>query len=319
MILVMTVLKILLLALAAIILLLAAYTYAAARWLEHEYPPSGAFIEVGDQQLHYLAKGEGQSIVLLHGASASLRDFEASLFDSLERDHQVIAFDRPGYGYSTRTSETWLNPEIQADLIHQALEKLNVENPVIIGHSLAGSVVMAYLLKYPDDVSGAVLLAGATHSWTDGVSANVQLAGIPLLGKLFSSTLVMPIGQLLFDGAVKNVFEPEQLTQDYRERTGAILALRPGAFQSSAEDVRNLSDFLEQQAKRYGEIKKPLLMITAEKDTIVPAWNHADRVEKQVPQSVQISLPGAGHALHHSRREEVEGLIRDFVSDLPSD
>lgn len=319
MILIMTALKIVLFALAALILVLAAYTYAASRWLEHVYPPSGAFIEVGDQRLHYLAKGEGRSIVLLHGASASLRDFEASLFDSLAQDHQVIAFDRPGYGYSTRTSENWPNPEIQADLIHQALEKLDVENPVIVGHSLAGSVVMAYLLKYPDDVSGGILLAGATHSWTDGVSANVQLAGIPVLGKLFASTLVMPIGQLVFDGAVKNVFEPEQPPQDYRERTGAILALRPNAFQASAEDVRNLSDFLEQQAKRYGEIDKPLLMITAEKDTIVPAWNHADRVEKQVPQSVQISLPGAGHALHHSRREEVEGLIRDFISDLPSD
>lgn len=314
----MTVLKIVFFALSAFILVLAVYTYGASRWLEQRYPPTGSFIDVGDQRLHYVVKGEGASIVLLHGASASLRDFEASLFDGLAQDHQVIAFDRPGYGYSSRAFDTWLNPEIQADLIHQALEKLAVENPVIVGHSLAGSVVMAYLLKYSDTVPGAILLAGATHSWTDGVSANVQLAGVPILGKLFSSTLVMPIGQLLFDGAVQGVFEPEQPAEDYRQRTGAILALRPNAFQSSAEDVRNLSGFLEQQAKRYGEIEKPLLMITGEKDTIVPAWNHADKVEMQVPHSVQISLPGAGHALHHSRTTEVEALIRNFVSDLPS-
>ena len=175
---------------------------------------------------------------------------------------------------------------------------------------------MAYLLNFPDTVSGAVLLAGATHSWDTGVSANVQLAGVSVVGNLFASTLVMPIGQLVFDQAVKNVFEPEQPTDDYREKTGAILALRPDAFQSSAQDVRNLSDFLERQAKRYGEIRQPLLMITGEKDTIVPAWNHADRVEKQVPQSVQISLQGAGHALHHSRADEVEALIRAFVKDL---
>ncbi|MEH6726154.1 MAG: alpha/beta hydrolase [Hyphomicrobiales bacterium] len=312
----MTSFKFLLFALFTLAIGLAAYTYAASRWLERLYPPLGAFIEIGDERLHYLLKGEGPSIVLLHGASASLRDFEAGLFHELAKDHQVIAFDRPGYGYSTRSAKIWPNPEVQADQIHQALEKLGIENPVIIGHSLAGSVVMAYLLKYQDTVAGAVLLAGATHSWDTGVSANVQLAGIPGLGQMFANTLVMPVGQLVFDGAVKGVFAPEKPTPDYKEQTGAILALRPIAFQSSAEDVRNLSNFLEQQAKRYGEIEKPLLMITGEKDTIVPAWNHADRVEKQVPQSVQILLRGAGHALHHSRADEVEALIRDFMKNL---
>lgn len=312
----MTALKILCLFLLTLLVVLAVYTYAASRRIEAQFPPLGAFIEVGGEKLHYLLAGEGQSIVLLHGASASLRDFEASLFHELAKDHQAIAFDRPGYGYSTRASDQWPDPEIQADLVHEALEQLGIENPVIIGHSLAGSVVMAYLLKYPDAVSGAVLLAGATHAWDTGVSANVQLAGLPLLGDVFAHTLVMPVGQLVFENAVENVFAPEEPTQNYRERTGAILALRPTAFQSSSQDVRNLSGYLERQSTRYGEIKTPLLMITGEKDTIVPAWNHADRVEKQVPQSVQISLPGAGHALHHSRANEVEKLIRDFVEAL---
>lgn len=315
----MSILKILLLFLVAIAIGLAAYTYAASHWLERLYPPLGSFIDVGGERLHYLRKGEGQSIVLLHGASASLRDFEASLFHNLAKDHQVIAFDRPGYGYSTRNSDAWPNPQIQANLINEALKQLGVTDPLIIGHSLAGSVVMAYLLDHSETVSGAILLAGATHSWDTGVSSNVQLAGIPVVGKLFASTLVMPVGQMVFDQAVQGVFEPEQPTKNYRKRTGAILALRPKAFQSSSQDVRNLSEYLEIQAARYEEIKTPLLMITGEKDTVVPAWNHADRVEKQVPQSVQISLPGAGHALHHSRTEEVETLIRKFLTDLQSD
>lgn len=314
--LIMTIFKFLLFTVLALAIGLAAYTYAASRWLERQYPPLGAFIDVSGERLHYLLKGEGQSIVLLHGASASLRDFEASIFHGLSNDHQVIAFDRPGYGYSTRSSSRWPDPVVQADLIHQALEALNIDKPVIVGHSLAGSVVMAYLLKYPNSASGAVLLAGATHPWDTGVSANVQLAGLPGLGTIFSHTLVMPVGQVVFEQAVKGVFAPEEPTPNYTERTGAILALRPTAFRSSSEDVRNLSAFLEQQSTRYADIKSPLLMITGEKDTIVPAWNHADRVEQQVPQSVQVSLPGAGHALHHSRADKVEELIRDFIKDL---
>lgn len=298
----------------ALALALAAYTYAASRWLERLYPPLGSFVEIAGQKLHYLAQGEGRNIVLLHGANASLQDFKASLFDPLANDFRVIAFDRPGYGYSTRAIEQWPDPEVQADLIHQALEKLGVENPVLVGHSWAGSVVMAYLLKYPEAVAGGVLLAGATHPWEGGVSFNVQLSGVPVLGKLFTSTLVMPVGQIVFDKAVEAVFAPEQPTEDYRTTTGAVLALRPAAFQASTEDVRNLSSFLEGQSRRYGEIEQPLLLITAENDTIVPAWNHAERVVLQVPQAELVELPGAGHALHHTRTDRVVQLIRDFVA-----
>ena len=194
----------------ALSLALTAYTYAASRWLERLYPPLGSFVEIAGQRLQYLSQGEGQSIVLLHGANASLQDFKASLFDPLAKDYRVIAFDRPGYGYSTRSFEQWPDPEVQADIIHQALAKLGVENPVLVGHSWAGSVVMAYLLKYPDAVAGGVLLAGATHPWEGGVSSNVQLAGVAVLGKLFTSTLVMPVGQMVFDTAVEAVFAPEQ-------------------------------------------------------------------------------------------------------------
>ena len=48
-------------------------------------------------RLHYIDAGTGSPLVLLHGASASLRDFHASILPELARHHRVIAFDRPGY------------------------------------------------------------------------------------------------------------------------------------------------------------------------------------------------------------------------------
>lgn len=310
----MAFIKFLIILVAAAVLLLALYTYGASKWLENKFPPLGQFVEVGGERLHYLSKGKGQTVVLLHGASASLRDMEASLVDDLAKDFHVIAFDRPGYGYSSRNNGTWPNPDIQAVLIEKALAKLGIEQPILVGHSLAGSVVMAYLLRFPDQVSGGILLAGATHSWDTGVSPNVQLASAPVIGPLFTSTLVMPVGQAVFDGAIENVFSPEAPTSGYQERTGAMLALRPGPFRASAQDVKNLSPFLENQSMRYSEIEAPLLLVVAEKDTIVPAWNHADRVVKVLPQAELVELAGAGHALHHSRKDDVVKLIRGFVT-----
>ena len=63
-------------------------------------------------------------------------DFEAAgLIDRLSANHRVIAFDRPGFGYSTRPRDrTWTATE-QARLIHQALGQLSVEKPIVVGHS----------------------------------------------------------------------------------------------------------------------------------------------------------------------------------------
>lgn len=303
-----------LLGLGVILAGLAIYTGVASWRIENAFPPLGKFVDVASGRLHYVDVGEGEPIVLLHGASASLRDFHASLLPELAKTRRVIAFDRPGYGYSERNSDGWLSPARQAAIIREALQKLGVERPVIVGHSWAGSVVLAYLLDYQEEVSGAVLLAGAAHSWTAGVAWSAKAAGIPVIGPVFSGTIVFPAGQVLLKSAVANVFSPETPPHGYLERTGAILAIRPGAFQASAEDVRNLSGFLEGQERLYDRITAPLLLVTGEKDTIVPAWNHADRLAKRLVHAQKVELEGAGHALHHSRRDDVVRLIDEFVS-----
>ena len=114
------------------------------------------------------------------------------------------------------------------------------------------------------------------------------------------------------------MFHPETPTLGYRAKTGAILALRPDAFQASAEDVRMLSKYLAVQSLRYDEIDNPLLLVTGENDTIVPAWNHAERLVNRLLRAKIVELEGAGHILHHSHSAEVVRLITDFVKQIPA-
>lgn len=302
----------LIIALVGLFSLMAAYTVAATWWVERAHPPIGDFITVQGLRLHYVAAGDGPPIVLLHGANTSLADFDASILRDLARDHHVIAFDRPGYGYSDRPVDGWPDPARQADLIREALKTLDVERPLLVGHSWSGSLVLAYLLNYPKDATGGVLLAGAVNSWEGGVSWFVNVAGWPVIGQLFSSTLALPFGQLLLNSAIDDIFAPEPPTPGYRSRTSVDLSLRPGAFRASSEDLRNLNDFLRAQSPRYEQIDSPLLLITGERDTIVPAWNHADALVARLPDARRVDLAGAGHALHHSRAAEIVRLIRDF-------
>ena len=82
---------------------------------EKKYPPPGKFLTVNGTTLHYIEKGEGPPIVLLHGNGSMVQDWQASgLIDALQKEHRVIAFDRPGYGYTARPGYTVWSPGAQA-------------------------------------------------------------------------------------------------------------------------------------------------------------------------------------------------------------
>ncbi|HEY0571666.1 MAG TPA: alpha/beta hydrolase, partial [Enterovirga sp.] len=72
---------------------------ARAGKAERENPPIGAFIEVDGVRLHYVERGQGQPLVLLHGNGSMIQDFDSSgLIDMAAEKYRVIVFDRPGFG-----------------------------------------------------------------------------------------------------------------------------------------------------------------------------------------------------------------------------
>lgn len=298
---------------------LAVFTHVGAGRAEQAFPPVGEFVQIDGLRLHYQEAGSGPPIVLIHGASTNLRDFRPSLFEPLSQQHRVIAVDRPGHGYSDRPAGGWPDPAEQARLIRELLRELGVERPLLVGHSWSGSVVLAYLLAYPQEAAGGVLLAGGSHPWEGGVAWYNDLAGVPVIGELFARTVAFPFGMLALDGAVSRVFGPNAVPAAYQEQTGVRLSLRPQVFLANAEDVRLLSGFLERQSRRYADINRPLLLLTGAADDIVPAWNHAERLVKQVEDVELVELAATGHALHHAHPERVAGLIEAFAARLEGD
>ena len=299
---------------------LAGFTTLETRRLETRFPPVGTFAEVNGVRLHYSVAGpenhNNRPIVLLHGASTSLLDFHASLLPLLAERYPVIAMDRPGHGYSERgqvDDADWPDPAAQARLLHGLLQQLAVERPILVGHSWAGAVVLAYLLAYPDEAAGGVLLAGGSHPWQGGVSWYNDLAGLPMAGTLFAYTLPLTLGRLRLGDGLADTFAPNAPPPAYLERTGVELTLRPRTFLANAEDIRRLSAFLDRQRTHYHSIRRPLLLITGDRDGVVPAWNHAERLIHEAPAARLVTLTGVGHGLHHVATERIVGLIDDFA------
>ena len=151
--------------------LLAGLGGCATPVLNHRYPPLGEFVEVEGQRLHLVDGGPQAAtgdpapalppLLLVHGSNSNLRDFEASIAPLLREHTRVISIDRPGFGHSPRHRGAWRNPAEQARLVLDAAAQLGVERPLLVGHSWAGSAVMAAMVEMPGRIAGGVLLAGA--------------------------------------------------------------------------------------------------------------------------------------------------------------
>ena len=104
-------------------------------------------------RLNHIETGDGPPVVLLHGNTVTLTDFDASgLIGRLAKNHRVIAFDRPGFGHSNRPRDRLWTPMAQAVLFQAALDRLGVEQSVLVGHSMGTLTVMASACAFsPDD------------------------------------------------------------------------------------------------------------------------------------------------------------------------
>src|SRR5437016_2867512 len=84
------------------------------------------FVIVDGTRLHFVIKGEGRPVVLIHGNPGSAQDW-TRVFGPLAALHRVIAFDRPGHGSSERPKHIEATVEVQARLLHDALKQLRSE------------------------------------------------------------------------------------------------------------------------------------------------------------------------------------------------
>src|SRR4051812_32892571 len=140
---------------------LALVNHLLARRTERRHPPLGSFMVVDGVRLHYSDRGEGAPVVLIHGNGVSGADWDTSgVAALLLRDHRVIIFDRPGFGYSDRPRGRVWTADRQAELLYKALRQLGVARPTVVGHSWGAIVALALAARHQAELAGLVLLSG---------------------------------------------------------------------------------------------------------------------------------------------------------------
>ena len=196
---------------------------------ERDNPPRGKFVEVEGVRLHYLERGSGPVLVLLHGNGVLANDFEYSgLMDKLSERYRVIAFDRPGYGYSERPRTT----DAQARLLHHALQEIGVDSAIVLGHSWGTMIALAMGLQVPDFVRGLVLLSGYYYPSLRLDVPIVAQPAIPIIGDLMRYTVSPLISRMLWPLLTKRVFSPMKVAERFRQLS-PWMVLRPGPLRAA--------------------------------------------------------------------------------------
>ena len=212
--------------LATLEVAMAALSVVAVWRIERLAPPQGAFLEVEGARLHVLDRGQGPPVVLIHGLGGQIGHFAHSLVGRLADDFRVVAFDRPGSGYS---SPVPAGSREQAAILAGAIRVLKLGKPLIVGHSLGGAVALALALDEPDCVGALALIAPATHPIEKAPALFRSLAiRSPLMRRLFAWTLAGPAALVARNSVLpRGCSRPEPAPADFGAAGGGLLALRP--------------------------------------------------------------------------------------------
>ena len=292
---------------------------AAAReaQAEADFPPIGQIIDVGGVPVHVLVRGTGPDLVLIHGASGNLRDFDFHFIDRLSDRYRVIAFDRPGLGYTGRTDPAYASAFTthaetlaeQATLLQAAAAQLGADKPLVLGQSYGGSVALAWALDHPDHIAGLILVSAPSQGWDGGLgplyAINASYLGgaflLPIISAFAPATQVRT--------TMESIFAPNPVPPGYDAHVGAELVIRRGSLRANARQVAALKSELLAMIPRYGSLSLPVEMVHGDADTVVPLQIHSAKLVNQIPDAVLTVLPGVGHMPHHTDPQAVTDAI----------
>jgi len=289
------------------------YVRAKTKQAEAENPPQGRFVEVDGVRLHYIEKGEGPTLVLLHGNGVLANDFvHSGLLDRAAEHYRVIAFDRPGFGYSERPRSKVWTPQAQARLLHHALQELEVESAIVLGHSWGTLVALAMALDTPSFVRGLVLLSGYYYP---SVRADVMTAGpaIPVVGDLMRYTVSPLVTRMMWRPLTKKVFAPMPVAESFRQLS-PWMAARPVQLRASAAETAMMVPSAMALSKRYQELKVPAMILSGTQDKIVDFGHNSERLNERIPDSELQLQPGVGHMTHYANLDQVLAAVDSIAT-----
>ena len=278
-------------------------------------PPSyGQFVSVFGDRIFVRQRGSGPDVFLLHGLGDCGVGWQFIEPKLVEAGCRVTTWDAFGAGRSDKPKDGDYRLEAHARRFWELADRLAVERPVLIGHSLGGTIALGLAQQRPQRVRGLVLID--PPAYRDGALDGHWFWEVPLLAETVLG--IMSTCSIVRVGLEQNFHDKNAVSEDL-EITYLRELQRDGAIEAFIAQERQLVPTdAERWERGHGTITAPTLIIWGEEDRLVPL-SQGERLVEQMPDVRLITFPDAGHSPHLEVPEIVLECRLPFLRSITVD
>ncbi len=263
-----------------------------------------------DIELYYEDHGSGQPVVLIHGFPLDGHSWERQDVVLLEAGYRVIAYDRRGYGKSSKPTTGYDYDTFAADL-NALLEHLDVSDIVLVGFSMGSGEVTRYLGTYGSARVSKAALLGAIPPFLLKTDDNPEGVDQEVFDGIKQA--IKADRYAFFKGFFENFYNTDVLggtrISDEAVQASFVTATAATGFSTYAVVDTWLTDFRADLPK----IDVPVLVVHGDADRILPYEATAKRLPELVKGLQLVTIAGGPHNIGWTHYEEVNQALLDFL------
>ncbi|WP_264740811.1 alpha/beta fold hydrolase [Cytobacillus firmus] len=250
-------------------------------------------INMNSASLYYTVKGSGTPIVFIHPPVLTSVNFKYQL-EELSKNFQIITFDIRGHGKSPYSPEPITYPLIIEDII-RLLDHLNIIKAFLCGYSTGGSIVLEFMLTFPERALGGISIGAMADVNDDYLRKKISL-GIKLSSKGAINLLAWSISW---------------------NNSNNIKLFKNMFSEAKKGDYRNIEQYYRYSLKyncinQLNKINLPILLVYGKKDK--PFHSYARQLHEKLPQNELHLIENVDHRIPTKAAEELNRLIFQFVN-----
>lgn len=242
-------------------------------------------MQINNVNLNYIDYGNknGKPLVFLHGWGQNIGMMK-SLGDAFSKENRVIILDLPGHGESTEPSYAWQLTDF-VDMLKQFFDNLNIEKPVLIGHSFGGKISLLFASKY--EIEKLVLF---------GSPFRKEIKKLSIKTKILKSLKKVPILNSFEEFAKKHIG-----STDYKNATPIMREIL----------VNHVNTDITKDVKK---INASTIIIWGKNDYTV-SLNEAYELEKLISDSAVIIYENGTHYAYLENLGQTINIIDSFIKE----
>ena len=276
-----------------------------------ELEPYGELVEVDGKQMNVAEFGSGeQTIVLTPGAGTAspVADF-APVINGLKDEYRILVVEPFGYGLSDQADTPRTTENIVAE-IHEAVASFEVDEYILMGHSITGIYGLAYANTYPDEVTAFVGIDTSVPEQPGMDRVPGILKAAPALRGLGLLRVMTELGGNPLEG--NPAYTAEDLTRM------DVLAMRNSMAPTYLDEVNHLAENFAAAKGQTFPKDLPLLLMYQANNPDFPTWTDMHEAQAATVDYAVTLEVDADHYLHHTKGEEVVAAAKEFLAGLPA-